>query len=156
MAEMVRQKQQVNDPAEIRAILDHAQVLRLAMSRDDQPYLVPLCFGYADGVIYLHTGRRGQKIDFLRANPRVCFEVESEVAVVPGDQPCAWNFHYRSVVGMGTATVVSDAGERRRGLQVIAEHYAGPGQHRLLPDSADRATVIRIDITEMTGRRSSG
>lgn len=154
-SEMIRHKQEIKDLAEIEGILARAQVLRLAMSQGDQPYLVPLCFGYANGIIYLHTGPRGHKLDILRVNPRVCFEVEDEVEPIAGQKACSWNMHYRSVVGFGNAVVVEDDAERLRGLRLVTEHYAGPGEHDLPPDKAAKATVIRLEIASMTGRRSS-
>lgn len=147
-------KREIKDPAHIEAILQSAQVLRLAMSVDDQPYLVPLCFGYEDGTIYLHSGPKGLKMDMLRKNPKVCFEVEGQMRTIPGESPCEWSMQYESVIGFGTAKIVNDEAERTKGLQIVSAHYAGPGEHHLLPKSVARTAVIRIDITTMTGKHN--
>jgi nitroimidazol reductase NimA-like FMN-containing flavoprotein (pyridoxamine 5'-phosphate oxidase superfamily) len=60
---------------------------------------------------------------------------------------------YRSVIGYGTARILEDAGEIRHGLACIVAHYGGAPDR--IPDKAhEMVAVIRIDITEMTGKKS--
>lgn len=151
---MRKQKNLVSDQAEIEAILQKALVLRVAMSHNDQPYVVPVNFAYAEGCLYFHTGHKGMKMDFLAANDRVCFEVDTEVKLLPNDNPCAWSVRYESVVGFGTAHKVEDQDERLKGLRLIMEHYAGPGQYEFPSPNLARTAVVRVEIDEMTGRRS--
>ena len=153
-AAMRKPKLQIDDPAQIEEILRRGQVLRLAMCRDGQPYLVPLHYAYGDGRIYLHTGHEGLKMEFLAANPRVCFEVSVDVELVPGPAACKWNCRYRSVLGFGRAFRVEDQAERMRGLLAISRRYAGPGPQELPAEACARACVLRIDIDELTGKRN--
>ena len=81
-------EREITDPAVIESVIRHAQVCRLAMARDSQPYLVPLCFGYEPGAIYLHCAREGMKLDFLRANSSVCFEISSQPEIIKGERAC--------------------------------------------------------------------
>jgi len=151
---MRKKDRQISDPAQLEDILRRGQVLRLAMCRDNQPYLLPLNYGYHQGSIYLHTGRQGLKLDFLRANPRVCFEVSVDVEMVPGPEACAWNCHYLCVLGFGRAVEVTDEAERRLGLMAVTAQYAGPGPHALKEESLARAWVLRIDIDQLSGKRN--
>lgn len=144
----------IEDAQEIERILDQGQVLYLAMSQDDQPYVLPLNYGRQGRRIYLHTGHQGFKHQFLAANPRVSFAVAVGVELVPGQQACAWDCRYQSVVGIGRAGVVTDAAERELGLRAVAAHYAGPGEYELKPESLARACVIRIEVEELTGKRN--
>ncbi|MFH1034985.1 MAG: pyridoxamine 5'-phosphate oxidase family protein [Pseudomonadota bacterium] len=151
---MRKTQREITDPAQIEDILRQAQVLRLAMCRDGQPYVVPLSFAYHAGHIYVHTGRVGLKMDFLRANPKVCFEVSLDTRPAPGPRPCAWNCFYRSVIGFGRAVELEDEQERSQGLLAIVAHYAGPGEHELTPESLGRTAVLRIDIESLTGKQN--
>lgn len=152
MRPMRKQKALVGGQEEMEAILAKALVLRLAMCRDGQPYLVPLNFGLTPGRIYCHTGRQGLKMDFLAANDRVCFEAEAGVELMPGKEACAWGMRYESVVGFGRAVMVEDPEERLLGLRLIMEHYAGQGGYAFPEPNLARTAVLRIDIKEMTGR----
>ncbi|KMY67591.1 hypothetical protein AAU61_10435 [Desulfocarbo indianensis] len=151
---MRKQKALVSGHEAMEAILAKALVLRLAMCKDGQPYVVPLSFGLAPGRIYCHTGRQGLKMDFLAANDRVCFEAEAGVEVMPGKEACAWGMRYESVVGFGRAVIVDDPEERLSGLRLIMEHYAGKGDYDFPEPNLARTAILRIDIEEMTGRRA--
>lgn len=119
--------------------------------------------------LYVHSAREGRKIDLLRANPRVCFEVESEVGLVAGKSPCDWSVRYRSVIGWGRASLVEDRPERLRALDLLVRKYetvAAPAELRgaaaAAPPPAYRkaaleaTAIIRIDIEELTGKASGG
>jgi uncharacterized protein len=59
-------------------VLTRLKLGRLACSRDDQPYLVPIYFAYHGTYLYSFA-TRGQKIDWMRTNPLVCVEVDDIV-----------------------------------------------------------------------------
>jgi nitroimidazol reductase NimA-like FMN-containing flavoprotein (pyridoxamine 5'-phosphate oxidase superfamily) len=151
---MRKQKNLVSDQAGMEAILQKALVLRVAMCRDGQPYVVPVNFAYAESLIYFHTGHKGMKMDFLAANDRVCFEVDTEVKLLPAEGPCDWSVRYESVVGFGRARKVEDQDERLKGIRLIMEHYNGPGEYDFPAPNLARTAVVCIEIDEMTGRRS--
>jgi len=75
---MRRQDKEIQNEPEIKAIIKKAGVCRLGMINGNKPYIVPLCFGYHDNVLYFHSSLKGKKIDILQKNPNVCFEEISE------------------------------------------------------------------------------
>lgn len=62
--------------AECHYALKHANVARLACTRDNQPYVVPMYFAYSENHLYA-ISTVGQKIEWMRANPHVCVEVDN-------------------------------------------------------------------------------
>lgn len=150
---MRNQKFLVSDQSEIETILQKALVLRLAMCHDNQPYIVPVNFGYSEGRVYFHSGLEGMKMDFLAANQRVCFEVDANVEMLPADKPCAWSVRSESVVGFGRAEVVQDQDERLKGLRLIVEHYAGPGDYDFPEEVLEQTAVVCIKVEQMSGKR---
>jgi len=150
---MQRRDQEITDRTEIESILQRATVCRIAMAEDNVPYVVPVSFGYRDGCLYIHSAPEGRKIDILKRNDRVCFEVDVDEELVRRGEPCAWSMRYRSVVGLGRAYLVEDAEEKRKALDIIVEHYGGePAGYS---DKALReVAVIRVKIEEMTGKQS--
>lgn len=149
---MRRKDREITDRAEMEAILSEAQVCRLALADGEEPYIVPLCFGYADNAIWFHSAREGRKIDLIRKNPRACVEVDIAEGAIPDKRPCSWEFRYRSVICTGTAQIVGTYGEKREGLGLILKQY-GAGEHDFTEPDLDRVCVVRIDITEMTGKK---
>ena len=61
--------------AECRNALERATLGRLACARDNQPYVVPINFA-SDGIHLYGFTTLGQKVEWMRANPLVCFEMD--------------------------------------------------------------------------------
>ena len=150
---MHRKEKEITAAAEIEDIINAAVVCRLAMVDGDRPYMVPLCFGYEDRTFYFHTALKGKKIDVLRKNPNVCFELEGDCRVLQQPDACDWGMAYRSVIGYGIASFVTSPEQKRRALDVIMRHYKGPAGP--YPDGKLKATrIIRVQVRHMTGKRS--
>lgn len=135
--------------------MDKAEVCYLALSTDNQPYVVPLNFGYRDNTIYIHCAKEGRKIETIRANPRVSFAVHADMTIRDRDKPaCDWSTSYRSVIGFGQAEIIDDFEQKRNALDIFMSHY-GDKEHFQYSDASIRAVgIIKINITEMTGKQS--
>ena len=150
---MRRKDKEILDRSEIEAILRRAVVCRLALADENGPYVVPLCFGYHDNSLYFHTAKEGRKLDMLKKDNRVCFEVDVDPALKKGDRPCRWTMGYQSVIGFGNAFVVESPEHRREGLDVIMAHYGGaPGEY--MQSKMDQTMVVKVEIAQMTAKRS--
>lgn len=150
---MRRKDREITDIKEIEAIIRRAGVCRLAMVDDGRPYLVPLCFGYQDRTLYFHSAMKGKKLDLLKKNGQVCFEMEGECELVEGERACDWGMKYESVVGFGRAVFMDDPESKLKALALIMAGYSD----RLFEfsDSEIKNTcVFRVDISEMRGKRA--
>jgi uncharacterized protein len=151
---MRRHDQEITDKAIIEDIMLKAPVCRIGLADNNMPYIVPVCFGYQDNCIYVHSSRHGRKNEIIERNNNVCFEVEVDVEMVPAAMACKWNVTYRSVIGFGKASVVTDEAERIRALHVIMEHYSGEMEHHYDAGPLQHVAIIKIQIENMTGKRS--
>ncbi|MDI6727016.1 MAG: pyridoxamine 5'-phosphate oxidase family protein, partial [Smithellaceae bacterium] len=124
---MRRSDREITDQAEIKAILRRAPVCRLAMWDGEWPYIVPLCFGYREGILYFHCAHEGKKIAILKKNNRVSFSIDLDTEVARGDSPCRWSMKYRSITGRGEASFVDEYPVKELALRVIMDQY-GEGQ----------------------------
>ena len=115
---MRRKEQEITAPAAIVAILQQDLVCRLGLCQDNVPYVVPVNYAYADGCLYFHSSQQGMKMEMLRANPRVCFEVDVDAQVTTSREACGYSINYRSVIGWGTACELTDAEDKRRALDL--------------------------------------
>ena len=120
---MRRKDKQVTDPAVIGGLFKSGRVCRLAMVDEGEPYVVPVNYGYADNGLYFHSAAVGRKIDILARHSRVCFEIESPVEIVAHAEPCQWGARARSLVGYGVAKILTDAHDKRHGLDIIMQHH---------------------------------
>lgn len=137
-------------PEECDALLRRAEVLRLGLVDADGPYVVPVNFGYDSERIYVHGAREGRRIAAVAEGARVCFEVD-EGEIMRADRPCGFTARFRSVIGYGTARLLTSADEKRRGLDVLMRHYGSTGEG--IPDAKLEATsVVEIAIEAMDGK----
>ena len=150
---MRRQDREIKEWDEMRQVLEEAEVCRIGLSEDDTPYVVPVHFGYDDRCLYFHSAPEGKKIDILKRNDRICFEIDLAVELVRGKTPCEWDAKYRSLIGFGRAFLVTDPPEKRKALDAIVAHYhAAP--HNYSDEELGKVVVVRIEIEEMTGKKS--
>lgn len=150
---MRRKEREINDLKAIELIITTSQVCRLALSDGDQPYIVPLCFGYRDNALYFHSAIEGKKIEIIRKNPNVCFEFEKDVDLVRADIPCGWGMKYQSVIGFGHASVIEDAEDKMDAAKIIMSQYSDH-EFEFNKDSLNKALIIKVEISGMTGKKS--
>ncbi len=154
---MRRSDRQITDLAAIRTILEGENHLHLGLADGGMPYVVPMSYGYTltdEGklIFYLHCANEGEKLDILRRNPRVSFEVSRQVRIAPSDTTDQWTAKYRSVMGCGRAVIEQTRQEKERSLTQLLRHlgYEGPAFFR--DTVVDRIVTIRIEAESYTGK----
>ena len=150
---MRRKEKEIKEETGLEEIFKRALVCRLAMSVDDHPYVVPLCFGYRDGRLYFHCAKEGMKLDMVRKNNRVCFECDVDQALVTSQNACEWGIKGQSIVGFGRAFLLDDPESKKRALDVIMEHYGAKGPFSYKEKAFEKALIIKVEIESMTGKK---
>ena len=155
MQGMTKRERQVTDEKQILHILDTAKVLHLGLAVNDEPYVVPMNYGYTmeEGklVLYLHSAVRGKKLDMIRANPRVFFELDCDLAPFEGQKPCQYGLVYSSVMGRGTASIVEDVEEKKRAMVYLMKTQTQK-DFEFRDEWVSIVAVIRIDVEEYTAK----
>jgi hypothetical protein len=148
---MRRKDKEMKDPDAISSVIRRSTVCRLGMSDDNQPYVLPMSFGYKEGAVYFHSATEGRKIEILQKNPRVCIEFDVDCRVKTGDSACKWGFVFQSAIAFGVASFVSDLKEKQAALDVIMRQYSN--EAFTYPESAlEKILIIKVNITELTGK----
>ena len=123
---------------------------------EDIPYLLAMNFAYSyeDGqlIIYLHSAKEGKKLDLLRKDDHVCFEMDYDHEMIPAKYACAYNFRYASVVGRGHCEIITDVDEKIKALELLMKHQTGEdfvmeAKHTLAVE------ILKITVEEFTGKR---
>jgi len=152
---MRRKDKAVSDYENILKIIRSCQVCRLALSQDNKPYLVPVCFGYDGTSIFFHTALKGKKIDIISVNNNVCFEFETHVAVIADETaPCDWSCSFQSVIGFGTVHELTTKDKKIEGLTHIMGQYSEKNWD-FENISLSGVKVWKITIDSMTAKQSS-
>ena len=155
MQGMTKRERQITDPEQIREILDKGKILHLGLAVDNEPYVVPMNYGYTmyDGTLtlYLHSALQGKKLDMLRANPKVFFEIDCDLMPFEGQLPCQYGLAYSSLMGRGTARILEDVEEKMQAMTLLMKTQTDKDfefNERLVSIVA----VIRIDVAEYTAK----
>ena len=135
---------------ECGAFLASASLGRLGCSLNNQPYVVPIYFAYEPGYIYV-LSTLGRKIEWMRANPKVCVEVD-EIA-----NQSRWT----SVIASGGYQELPEpqyTDEREHARRLLGKRYRwwqnALGERQLrLGDELINPLFFRIRIDSMTGLR---
>ncbi len=125
--------------------LNEAFYGHLATVSNNQPYLVPVNYVIHQNHLYIHSALQGQKLENIRENSRICFEVSHPLRLLPGKKPCQFGVHYWSVLVFGQASILDDLNLKIAALKLFIKKYNH--DDNLAPmDSDDIQNVAIIDI----------
>jgi len=150
---MRKKENEITEASAIEAIIKKSLVCRLALSDENFPYIVPLCFGYEDKVLYVHGSQKGKKIDIIKKNQKVCFEFDINTEIVKAEDACHWSMKYRSVIGFGKAVLLEDLYEKRKALNIIMSQYSD-GTFEFNDAVLKKTFVIKVEIESITRKQS--
>ena len=152
MLREMRRKDRAMSEAEAISILETAQVGTLAtVSEDHIPYLVPMSFVYEQGAIYLHCAVEGKKLDNIRSNNNICFNVVEAVELLPA----AFSTKYKSVTVFGKIAVVESQEEKRQSLIAIVKKYSPDFYEaglQYIDNAIEKTKVLKIEVSRITGK----
>lgn len=153
---MTRRERQVTDMAEICGILDRCKVVHIGLVDGDEAYVVPMNYGYTmengELTLYLHGACRGRKIDLMRKNPKVFFEMECDLQPFEGDVACRYGLAYSSLMGRGLAEIVEDVEEKMTCMTRFMKTQTGK-DFTFNEKLVGVVSVIRIRVTDYTAKR---
>ncbi|MDR3557848.1 MAG: pyridoxamine 5'-phosphate oxidase family protein [Syntrophobacteraceae bacterium] len=149
---MRRKDREITERAEIEEIISSAKIMHLALADRDVPFLVPLHFAFDGQAIYFHSARDGAKIEMLKRNNLVCFEISDHSGVVESRLACDFETVHRTVIGLGRAHFVEDDAEKVRALDLIVAQFTEK-KFTYPPNRLDATMVVRIDIDSVKGKK---
>jgi uncharacterized protein len=158
-------KYEIQSKDKIIQFLNNQPVGRIAsLDSNGYPQVIPMNFVYHDGVIYMHSHPFGEKLDNIRRNPNVGFEVDQHICFLP-----SYYFHpsdasqadtlYISVVMKGKAEIVQDKDEKAIALNALMSKYQKEGRYESLDSSmpsVHEVAVIKVIPKDMHGKYKIG
>jgi uncharacterized protein len=152
---MRKQNQEITDPAILEEILSKSKICRLGIMDQDLPYVLPFNYGYRNKCIYIHSASEGKKIDLLKKNNKVCFEIEYNAEIVKDDKSCKWATKYRSIVGYSEVDIITDFEAKKQALDIIMQHNGSTVINIYEDKQVEAIVILKVRITNLTGKQSS-
>ena len=153
---MRRRDREIENTKELLEVLDACQVMRIGMYDEDGVYILPMNFGYAFEddklTFYMHGALEGKKLDLIRQNSKVGFELDCDHKLIEGKVACQYGFHYASIVGKGIAEVITEPQEKIKGMTSLMKGITGK-DFEFNEKLVSIVSVIKVTATEFAGKR---
>ena len=152
---MSRQDRLVTDQEELIEIIRRCQVIHIGMHDGEDIYVIPMNYGYTwennKLTFYLHGALEGKKIDLLKKNGRIGFEVDCDHELVEGKVPCQFAFKFASVAGTGTARILEESQEKIQAMEYLMKKYSDR-EFEFTERLVSIVSLIRVEVDTFTGR----
>lgn len=146
------QKKFTDSLQEMEKVLREERIGYLGLTGKGFPYVIPLNYGYVDGRILFHCALEGTKLDYIKADPRVCFAVGRQFGkVVDHPQGASCHINSDSVICFGTARILENPEERRSALDAF-NHCLQPEASPIRLEDISTCHAVEIKVAVMTGR----
>ena len=156
---------QIKSKEKVIEFLNSEHVGRIAtLDENGFPQVIPMNFVFINEAIYMHSHTKGEKLDNIRHNNKVGFEVDRELEFLPSyfedpkDASLADTL-YISVVIKGKGIIVEDRNEKTLALNALMRKYQPEGKYEpLTPDRGviDAVAIIKVTPNLMTGKYKIG
>ncbi len=156
---------EIKSKDKIKEFLDAEHVGRIAsIDETGYPQIIPMNFVFLNDAIYLHTHTRGEKLDNIKRNDKVGFEVDRELEFLPSyfedpkDASLADTL-YISVVIKGSASIIEEKNEKALALNGLMKKYQTEGGYEPLTpemDVIDEVAIIKVTPDSIRGKYKIG
>ena len=151
---MRRKDREVTDLMKIENIISQCTCCRIGFHDYEEVYIVPLNFGYEakDGtyIFYFHGAKEGRKIDLIKKNPLVGFEMDTNYALNEADLACGYSARFQSIIGNGIVSIVTEINEKKLGLSLLMKHNTGKQNWNFDEKMVNAVTVFKLEVAKMS------
>ncbi len=145
---------EIKDKQRVEEIIARCSICYVGITDlEGNPYVIPMNFGYRDGVIYIHSGPTGSCLDMLEQNNRVCITFCSDTELVYQHEQvaCSYRMKAQSVICRGSVGFIEDMDDKREALHILMRQYVE--REFTYSDPAVRNVKIwEIPIDEVTAK----
>lgn len=144
----------IEDQKEIEEIIKGCKTCYLGLSdENNQPYVIPMNFGYKDNTIYLHSGQFGRKWTIMKQNPKVCvtFCLGDELVHQDEHVGCSWRVKSKTVIAEGEVEFIDDYDEKEKILHIFMSQYSDRSFKFNAP-AVKNVGIMKIEIKSMKAK----
>ncbi len=149
---MRRKDREVKDEEKMLEILKSCDCCRLGFMEEEGAYIVPLNFGCEktkEGlVLYFHSAKAGKKMELLKSQDRVSFEMDTRHELTQGNTACEYSYLYQCIMGKGRIRILESYEEKVHGLQKVMEHYSSGDSWEFPEKMVSAVAVLKLEVTK--------
>ena len=158
-------KLEIKSKEKIIQFLNDEHVGRIAtIDENGFPQIIPMNFVFVNDAIYMHSHTKGEKLDNVKRNPRVGFEVDKELEFLPSyfEHPTDASLAdtlYISVIIKGIGMIIDDREEKTMALNELMKKYQPEGKYELLNSEmrvVDHVSIIKVSPETLRGKYKIG
>ena len=145
---------EINDKQRVEDIITRCQICYVGITdMEGNPYVIPMNFGYRDGVIYIHSGPTGSCIDMFELNNNVCitFCTQTELVYQHEQVACSYRMKAQSVICRGRVNFLESMEEKREALDILMGQYV-ERQFTYSDPAVRNVKIWEIPIDEVTAK----
>lgn len=147
------------DRETVYQILDEAKVCHVGFTIDGQPFVIPTTYGRVEDRLYLHGSPASRMLRMLKGGIDVCVTVTLLDGLVLARSAFHHSMNYRSVVILGTASVIDDRAAKLEALRAFTEHIV-PGRWETIrqpsPQELAATMVLSLPLVEVSAKVRTG
>lgn len=152
-------KRAVYEREAVYRILDEGLVCHVGFVAGGEPFVIPTSYARAGDVLYIHGSPASRMLRTLAEGVQVCLTVTLLDGLVLARSAFHHSMNYRSVVVLGTASVVEAAAEKFEALRAFTEHVI-PGRWAQVrqPDEGElkKTLVLKLPLSEASAKVRTG
>lgn len=153
---MRRKDREITDLNQIYSIIKKCDSCSVAFFDQDFPYIIPLNFGVQfinnKFELYFHSANVGTKLELLKRNDHVAFEMSCSHQLLLGDIACHSTMEYESVCGQGIMTILPE-NQKIEALTTLMNQYHTSEHHHFDDTEVKSITIMKLEVIHITGKR---
>ena len=151
---MRRKDREVKNIDTIYEYVSLCDCIRIGLVEDGMAYIVPMNFGYEveNGKLYfyIHSASEGQKIDIMKNNNLLSFELDTSHELVEANEACKYSYNFISIMGHGKLEFINDNLQKSKALKLLMQHTVGKCDFNFLEIMLKIVTIIKIEVLDVS------
>lgn len=151
---MRRKDREVLDRTKIKKIIDSCYCCRLGFCDNGNAYIVPLNFGYEENeegrIFYFHSASEGRKIDLIKVNNKVGFELDTNYKLNEAAEACGYSASFQSIIGTGKVYFIEEIEEKIHALNCIMYHNTGKKDWEFPHSILNKMAIFKLKVDQLS------
>ena len=151
---MRRKDREITDDYQIDTIITSCNCCRLGFYDQDNVYIFPLSFGYekkaGTRIFYFHSAKQGKKIQLMKTNPRVGFELDTGYRLQEGKTACEYSAGFQSIIGNGIVSMIHNDAEKKHALQCLMYQNTHKNHWEFSEKMIDTVCVFKMEVITLS------
>ncbi len=151
---MRRKDKEITLPEEIQQILKSNNICRISYAEKNIPYITVMNYGYSNNKLYFHCANEGRKLNIIKSNNFICFEISDSIDLKKGEFACDFTISFRSLIGYGKMEIVNNFEEKEKALNILMNQLTGKNKWTYEEKMINGVTILCLEIQSVTGKKN--